>query len=210
VGRWGNFMNVEAYGGLTALPWRMCSTSIAQELWWNGIIESETAYQAILDGTIGVHPTFLYESLWCLLGFVLLHIISKKAYSFKGELFSLYLIWYGAGRFCIESLRTDSLYLGTMKVSQLVAVLAMIGGIVTFIIRRNRSRETSKDLFAGESTLTLDSDIAENVTEEAMEEAVEELDEAPVEEILVEESTEAPVEEPAVEELAETSDTDKE
>ena len=200
IGRWGNFFNQEAFGGNTELPWGMSGSEIAAG------VSTITDY----DTALPVHPTFLYESLWCLLGFVLLHIISKKAYSFKGELFSLYLIWYGAGRFCIESLRTDSLYLGTMKVSQLVAVLAMIGGIVTFIIRRNRSRETSKDLFAGERTLTLDSDIAENVTEEAMEEAVEELDEAPVEEILVEESTEAPVEEPAVEELAETSDTDKE
>ena len=67
----------------------------------------------------------MYESLWCLLGLLILHIVSKKAYKFKGQIFSLYIIWYGAGRFVIEGLRTDSLMLGTMKrVSQLVAIVA--------------------------------------------------------------------------------------
>ena len=60
IGRWGNFMNVEAYGAVTELPWRMCSESIAGELWYKGLLESEEAYYAILDGTLGVHPTFFY------------------------------------------------------------------------------------------------------------------------------------------------------
>ena len=188
IGRWGNFFNQEAFGGNTELPWGMSGSEIAAG------VNTVTEY----DPSLPVHPTFLYESLWCLLGFVLLHILSKKAYKFKGELFSLYLIWYGVGRFCIESLRTDSLYLGTMKTSQLVAVLAVIGGIVVFLLRRSASRETAKDLFAYESTLALDE---EPVDEEPAEESVEEMVTEVVEEAPAEEVPEtAPVEEAPAEE----------
>ena len=100
------------------------------------------------DPSLPVHPTFLYESLWCLLGFVLLHIISKKFYKFKGQLFAMYMIWYGAGRFWIESLRTDSLYLGTMRVSQLVAVLSVIGGIILLFVFKNYAEHLPKTLAA--------------------------------------------------------------
>ncbi len=188
IGRWGNFFNQEAFGGNTDLPWGMSGSEIAAG------VNTITEY----DPALPVHPTFLYESLWCLLGFLLLHILSKKAYKFKGELFSLYLIWYGVGRFCIESLRTDSLYLGTMKTSQLVAVLAVIGGIVVFLLRRSASRETAKDLFAreNESTLALDEEpVDEEPAEESAEETVTEVvEEAPAEEVPetapVEEATE--------------------
>ena len=98
------------------------------------------------DTSLPVHPTFLYESLWCLLGFLLLHILSKKAYRFRGEIFCGYLVWYGVGRFFIESLRTDSLMAGTMKTSQLVAVLAIIGGVVMFFILRRRAVSLPKSL----------------------------------------------------------------
>ena len=135
IGRWGNFMNVEAYGGVTGLPWRMCSASIAQKLLKSGVLD-EVAYRAMLDGEIGVHPTFLYESLWNLAGLVLLYIISKKAYRFDGQLFLSYLFWYGLGRFWIEGLRTDSLYFFGLslfgvpvRTSQAVALLsAIVGG----------------------------------------------------------------------------------
>jgi len=187
IGRWGNFFNQEAFGGNTDLPWGMSGSEIAAG------VNTITEY----DPALPVHPTFLYESLWCLLGFLLLHILSKKAYKFKGELFSLYLIWYGVGRFCIESLRTDSLYLGTMKTSQLVAVLAVIGGIVVFLLRRSASRETAKDLFAAESTLTLEEELTEEpVTEEVAEEVLEEVAEETVtEEPAAETVEEAPAEE---------------
>lgn len=140
IGRWGNFFNQEAFGGNTTLPWGMTGSII--QAGTNG---------AEYDPLLPVHPTFLYESLWCLLGFVILHIVSKKAYTFKGKIFALYLIWYGAGRFAIESLRTDSLYLGTMRVSQLVAVLAILGGIALLLILRARKNETPADLFAEEA-----------------------------------------------------------
>lgn len=140
IGRWGNFFNQEAFGGNTDLPWGMTGDIIQSG-------EKDSGYVL----TDPVHPTFLYESLWCLLGFILLHILSKKAYKFKGEIFSLYLVWYGAGRFMIESLRTDSLYFGAMKVSQLVAILSIIGGVALFFLLRAHANTLPKDLFAAET-----------------------------------------------------------
>ena len=144
-GRWGNFFNQEAFGTNTTLPWGMTGDSIKQGLRGDGF-----------DPSLPVHPTFLYESLWCLIGFILLHILSKKAYKFKGEIFCGYLVWYGIGRFMIESLRTDSLMLGTMKVSQLVAVLAVIGGVVLFFILRRRAISLPAELAAEGGTLGID------------------------------------------------------
>ncbi len=117
IGRWGNFVNQEAFGGNTTLPWGMTGDIIRSGINGEGY-----------DPTLPVHPTFLYESLWCILGFVLLHLVSKKAYKFKGQIFSGYLMWYGIGRFFIESLRTDSLMLGPIRQSQLVAIIAVLGG----------------------------------------------------------------------------------
>lgn len=150
VGRWGNFMNVEAYGGLTQLPWRMCSPSIARELLRAGLLD-EVTYRSMLDGTIGVHPTFLYESLWNLAGLAVIWAVSRKAYKFDGQLFLTYLFWYGLGRFWIEGLRTDSLYFFGLslfgvpvRTSQAVAFLsAAIGGVALvhqLWFRRGRHR----------------------------------------------------------------------
>jgi len=111
VGRWGNFANREAYGIETGVPWRMGLT-----------LEGATIY---------VHPTFLYESVWNALGFVLLHLFSKKKKQrYSGQVFLLYMIWYGLGRFWIEGMRTDSLYLfGTgLRISQVLAALAVVVG----------------------------------------------------------------------------------
>ena len=115
VGRWGNFCNAEAFGGKTSLPWRMR-------------LECVDHYcRDIGPGFIEVHPTFLYESLWNLLGFVILSFYSKKK-KFDGEIFFLYLGWYGAGRAFIEGLRTDSLYLGGtgIRISQLVGIVSVL------------------------------------------------------------------------------------
>lgn len=137
IGRWGNFVNVECYGGLTTLPWRMCSASIANGLWRDGLIGTEAAYQSVLDGTLGVHPTFLYESLWNLLGFLLLVLLAKKGRKFNGQMFLSYVVWYGLGRAAIEGLRTDSLYFfGTgIRTSQMVGVLSVIAGIALYVYR---------------------------------------------------------------------------
>ena len=80
------------------------------------------------------HPTFLYESIWCLIGFILLLIIRKISNRKKGLLTSCYFIWYGIGRFFIEGLRTDSLYLFNIRVSQLLSLLLVIGGLIGLIL----------------------------------------------------------------------------
>jgi phosphatidylglycerol:prolipoprotein diacylglycerol transferase len=124
IGRWGNFFNQEAYGAPTKLPWGM------------KIYDYITA-----NAFVTVHPCFLYESLWCVLGFILLHNYSKKYRKFNGEIFLMYVMWYGFGRFFIEGLRTDSLLIGaTIKVSQLVAVVSFIAALVLYIIKRNNLR----------------------------------------------------------------------
>ena len=92
IGRWGNFMNREAFGSETALPWRMELITRAGE-------------------AVDVHPTFLYESLWNVVGLLLIVFIVSKARRFDGENTWFYFLWYGLGRFWIEGLRTDSLYL---------------------------------------------------------------------------------------------------
>lgn len=132
LGRWGNFFNQEAFGGNTTLPWGMSGSIIASGVNGSGY-----------DPALPVHPTFLYESLWCFLGFLLLHILSKKQYTFKGKLFCTYIIWYGAGRFMIEGLRTDSLMLGVFRVSQLLALLCVVGGIVLYYVLRARAGKTA-------------------------------------------------------------------
>ena len=130
IGRWGNFFNQEAFGGNTNLPWAMTGDIIR-----NGT--NGSGY----DTALPVHPTFLYESLWCLLGALLLHILFKKAYKFNGMLFCGYAIWYGTGRFLIESLRTDSLMVGGLRTSQIVALIAVVGGIALLVMLALRYRQ---------------------------------------------------------------------
>ncbi|MEE1060699.1 MAG: prolipoprotein diacylglyceryl transferase [Ruminococcus sp.] len=123
IGRWGNFMNQEAFGSVTDLPWGMVS-----------------------EGTGGamVHPCFLYESLWCLLGFVLIHFYSRKKQRYAGQVFFMYLAWYGFERMIVEGLRTDSLYLpfqlfGTdVRVSQLLSAVILAIGVIMLIINIKR------------------------------------------------------------------------
>ena len=148
IGRWGNFVNVEAYGGVTGLPWRMCSVSIANGLWRDGLIGTDAAYQSILDGTLGVHPTFLYESLWNLLGFALLVLLRIKGRKFNGQMFLSYVIWYGLGRAAIEGLRTDSLYFfGTgLRVSQLLGLLSAVVAAALFVYRLKTAGPASPPL----------------------------------------------------------------
>ncbi len=138
IGRWGNFVNVEAYGSVTDLPWRMCSESIANELWRDGLLESKLAYESILNGALGVHPTFLYESLWNLLGLVLLILLMKRGRKFNGQMFLSYVIWYGLGRAAIEGLRTDSLYFfGTpIRSSQMLGVVSALAAIGLYAYRK--------------------------------------------------------------------------
>lgn len=121
IGRWGNFMNREAFGAETTLPWRMQLTTIY--------------------GTpIEVHPTFLYESLWNVIGLALLVFVVAKGRRFDGENTWFYFLWYGIGRFWIEGLRTDSLYLFQWKlfgeyirVSQAISlIMILVAGFMLF------------------------------------------------------------------------------
>ena len=126
IGRWGNFFNREAYGAETGIFCRM------------GLHFS--------TGTVYVHPTFLYESLWNLIGFVILHFVSKKRRRFKGQIFVCYLGWYGLGRYFIESLRTDSLYLGStdIRVSQLLAAVCFGACVIILLSALRRIPEKLK------------------------------------------------------------------
>ena len=136
IGRWGNFMNVEAYGGPTTLPWRMCGESIAQNMLDQGYVD-QAGYQAILSGNLGVHPTFLYESLWNLAGLFLVYHLGKKR-RFDGQCFLFYVFWYGLGRAWIEGLRTDSLYLyvgSNIRVSQLLAAASALAAGAVLVYR---------------------------------------------------------------------------
>lgn len=154
-GRWGNFFNQEAFGGNTDLPWAMTGDMIQAGIHGSGY-----------DTTLPVHPTFLYESLWCVLGFVVLHVISKRFYKFKGQIFCCYAIWYGLGRFFIEATRTDSLMIGAMKTSQLVAVLAVIGGGIALLALYRRTQALPKTLATDTAHVATDENEQPTETEE--------------------------------------------
>ena len=167
IGRWGNFMNREAFGAETTLPWRMRLTTI---------------YGSFVE----VHPTFLYESLWNVLGLCLVLFVISKARHFDGENTWFYFLWYGMGRFWIEGLRTDSLYLfdwtfmgEPIRVSQALS-LVMILVSAAMLFYQIRIRHASRaDLMVnqlaadeaeaaestGESTDTREAEAAESSSE---------------------------------------------
>ncbi|WP_161879264.1 prolipoprotein diacylglyceryl transferase [Alkalibacterium sp. MB6] len=126
IGRWGNFINQEAHGG--AVSRQFLETLYLPEF----IIE-----QMNINGTY-YHPTFLYESLWSLLGFILLIILrNQKGLLRRGEVALSYVIWYSFGRFFIEGMRTDSLWIGDiMRASQVLSLVLFISAIVLWIYRR--------------------------------------------------------------------------
>lgn len=149
IGRWGNFMNVEAYGGVTTLPWRMCSQSIADAMLAQGYVD-QAGFQAILDGTLGVHPTFLYESLWNLAGLLMVYHLGRRR-RYDGECMLFYFCWYGLGRAWIEGLRTDSLYFfglslfgAPIRVSQMVAAICFVAAGALLLWNRFRPHDPSQ------------------------------------------------------------------
>lgn len=133
IGRWGNFINQEAYGAECDPNWLFAM--------------SGSRIRAEMPAGVFVHPCFLYESVWCLLGFIFLHIYSKKLRTFDGEIALLYLSWYGFGRFFIEQLRTDSLYIGSLRVSQWVGAVSFVGAMVCFVIFKVRTAKSKKPLY---------------------------------------------------------------
>lgn len=131
IGRWGNFMNQEAYGSFTGSSWwGMTSNRIAAEMGSEAL----------------VHPCFLYESIWCIAGFFLIHHLSKKRH-FSGEISLFYCVWYGFERSIVENFRTDSLYLwGPIRVSVVVSVVICLGATITLFVVYKKRRTAVKDL----------------------------------------------------------------
>lgn len=136
IGRWGNFVNAEAYGwsaGIDKLPWRM---------------ELDNVYvDGVSIGTACVHPTFLYESLWNAIGLAIILFVLYRKKKFNGEMFFAYMGWYGLGRAFIEYLRADSLYIGnTFKFSIVVGVICVIAAIIGEIILFKKNKNEASEL----------------------------------------------------------------
>lgn len=128
IGRWGNFFNQEAHGAATTI------LNLQEKFIPRFIIEGMN-----ING-IYYEPTFYYESIWCVLGFIILLVIRRKKNIKVGTICSLYLIWYGLGRFAIESMRTDSLMLGPFKVAQIVSIAMVLIGIIIIILNFKKSK----------------------------------------------------------------------
>ena len=135
IGRWANFINREAFGAVTDLPWRM-------QLW-------VSSYQSI-----EVHPTFFYESMWNLIGLLLILFVVSKGRRFDGENTWFYFLWYGLGRFWIEGLRTDSLYFfglelfgAPIRTSQVLAIVSAAVAAVVLIYELKFRRHDPSELY---------------------------------------------------------------
>ncbi|PJC37527.1 prolipoprotein diacylglyceryl transferase [Candidatus Peregrinibacteria bacterium CG_4_9_14_0_2_um_filter_53_11] len=128
LGRWGNFFNSEAFGGPTNLPWKL-------------FIPLDSRPPELREFEY-FHPTFLYESLWNILGFVLLALLLRTSWAKnrRGAVLFSYIIHYSVGRFFIEGLRTDSLYLGPLRAAQVASIALVIGGIVGLIFGTRRDK----------------------------------------------------------------------
>lgn len=126
IGRWGNFVNQEAFGSLT------------NSSWWG--MESERTIRVMGEGL--VHPCFLYESIWCIAGFFVLNYFSKKR-KFSGQITLMYATWYGFGRMFIEMLRTDSLMIGPFKVSVIVSFVIFAASLATLIVVDKKKKAMS-------------------------------------------------------------------
>ena len=128
IGRWGNFFNSEAYGAITTLE----------------TLQSQGIPKFIIDGMyiMGEYrqPTFFYESIGCLFGFLAMIIIRFGKYLKRGNLTAFYLVWYGVLRFLVEGLRTDSLMLGSLKMAQIVSLSFVLIGIIIFLINLKKSK----------------------------------------------------------------------
>lgn len=135
IGRWGNFMNQEAFGSPTGSSWfGMTSENVRADFITNGF-----------DPNALAHPCFLYESIWCIAGFFVLNHISKKR-KFSGQITLLYCVWYGFERAIVENLRTDSLKLfGPIRVSVVVSVVIFLSALITLIIVHKKQQTAITD-----------------------------------------------------------------
>lgn len=149
IGRWGNYTNQEAFGTNTTLPWGMTSDKVVAYI---NSHQAEFAQNGIeMNPDLPVHPTFLYESLWCLLGFLILFIVCQKFHKFDGQLFLGYGIIYGVERAIVEGLRTDSLYIGdtNLRVSQVLSMgIAAVCIVITIykFVKLNKEKKVPAEV----------------------------------------------------------------
>ncbi|MBO4343253.1 MAG: prolipoprotein diacylglyceryl transferase, partial [Clostridia bacterium] len=125
IGRWGNFMNAEAYGVVGQYDFLGKSIDLTSLAYGNPLLMT-------INGEM-VHPTFLYESVWNLVGFLIINAFWKKR-KYNGNVFLWYITWYGLGRCIIEGLRGDSLYIGSIRISQAIALACFVVGLILLII----------------------------------------------------------------------------
>ena len=172
LGRWGNFFNGEAYGGIVAedSPLYFLRMGLSPHDFYE--LRGQMAY---------VHPTFLYESLWNLLGFILINLVYKKN-KFDGQIILMYFTWYGFGRMFIEGLRTDSLYVGVFRISQVVGFVCFVVGsamLIYFLAKARRAELTSRSyeaaypMFTTSATAAAEQTLEESETVEKSEERVD-------------------------------------
>ncbi len=139
-GRWGNFFNAEAYGTLDHIDFpfigRIFTPHFEENYPLRMVIENGFV------GKIAVHPTFLYESVWNLLGLLLIHLFFNRK-RFDGEVALWYFAWYGFGRFFIEGMRDDSLMLGSFRVSQILALVLFAASIVLIVIGSKKAKKNA-------------------------------------------------------------------
>ncbi len=140
IGRWGNFFNQEAFGTNTDLPWGMYSEGSSHSTLSNGMSVLEDGF----DPTLPVHPCFLYEFILCTIGFLILNYMLTRR-KFKGQLILSYGVIYGVGRGFIEGIRTDSLMLGSLRISQVLSFFIAAICLVLLIVLFSRAKRKMND-----------------------------------------------------------------
>lgn len=164
LGRWGNFCNGEAYGAIVEEGHPLHFLRM-------GLISSNTLHDFKTYEMVFVHPTFLYESLWNLVGFAIIHFLYKKK-KFDGQIVLMYLAWYGFGRMFIEGLRTDSLYVGSFRISQVIGALCFVICtallIVGFILTSKKAKRSAAIEVIAEENIEVDAE-ADTIEEQIIE-----------------------------------------
>lgn len=146
IGRWGNFVNQEAFGSNTDLPWGMTGDTIRYYLMELSLDQDMLDKLGVtIDPSRPVHPTFLYESLICL-GIFFFLLWYRRRKKFEGEVFFMYMALYGTGRFFIEGLRLDSLMIGSLRISQVLAFIFVITSLTAIILKRKKSRDLAAEI----------------------------------------------------------------
>lgn len=144
IGRWGNFMNQEAFGVNTNSLFAMSGGTVQRWIasqYPTGLLPDGST----IDPNVPVHPCFLYESFWCLLGALLLALTLQKWRKFDGQIILMYMAWYGFGRFIIEGLRTDSLMIGSLRVSQALSAVICVASVILLIVFLSKVKRMGRD-----------------------------------------------------------------